>query len=163
MGGEHQVAFERNGKVETITVKIPAGIESGKKIRLRGQGAPGPGGGPSGDAMIKVTVSGHPVYSRSGLNLNVTVPITLLEAVQGAKIDLPTPHGTITVTVPPGTSSGKSLRLKGMGIHSQDRKGDLLAQLQIVLPDQISDAEIELIKQFDSGHTDFQPRDELRW
>ncbi len=162
-GGEHQVAFDRNGKVETITVKIPAGIESGKKIRLRGQGAAGPGNGPSGDALIKVTVSGHPVYARSGLNLNVTVPITLLEAVQGAKIDLPTPHGIITVTVPPGTSSGKTLRLKGMGIQTQDRKGDLLAQLQIVLPREISPDDVELIEQFEGRHADFEPRDELRW
>ena len=89
-------------------MKIPAGIDDGKKIRLRGQGEPGPNGGPPGDILIKVRVAPHPHFRRSGKRLEVTAPITLAEALEGAKIDVPTPHGTITLTVPPGSSSGAS-------------------------------------------------------
>ena len=86
LGGDHQVSFQKpGGKVETIRIRIPAGIESGKKIRLRGQGMPGFEGAPSGDLFIRVNVAPHPVYTRSGLNLHVTVPVTLSESVAGAK------------------------------------------------------------------------------
>ncbi len=164
LGGEHRVTFERrSGKVETIDVKIPAGIESGKKIRLRGQGNTGFDGGPRGDLLIKVKVSPHPTYSRKGMNLIVTVPITLGEAVHGAKIDLPTPHGTITVKVPPGAASGKALRLKGMGIKGKDLTGDLIATLQIVLPKNLSPKDIQLIEKLDAGWNDASPRIDLKW
>jgi len=164
LGGEHQVSYQRRtGKVQTIRVKIPAGISDGKKIRLRGQGHSGFDGGPRGDVIILVKVAAHPTYSRAGLNLNVTVPITIGEAANGAKIDLPTPHGTITVTVPPGTSSGKSLRLKGMGINTKDQKGDLIAQLQIVLPDNLSEQDLELIRKLDASWNGSSPRNELTW
>ena len=122
-GGQHQVSFQRrNGKVDNITVKIPQGIESGKKIRLRGQGQSSRPGGDRGDLLIVVKVASHPSFTRSGLNLSVTVPISLMEAANGAKVDLPTPHGTVALSVPPGTSSGKSLRLKGMGVRKEDGK-----------------------------------------
>ncbi len=162
LGGQYQVSFDRgNGKVESVTVKIPVGIESGKKIRLKGQGRSGPAG--DGDLLVKVNVSGHPNYSRSGLNLSVTAPITLLEAAQGAKIDLPTPHGTIAVTVPPGTSSGKSLRLKNMGIKTSERSGDLIVKLQIVIPDTPSDSDKELLEQLDAAWNDPDARADLVW
>ena len=83
-GGKHQLGIRRNGKSEKLDVSIPAGIESGKKVRLRGQGNPGPG--QPGDMLVTVKVAGHPVYARKGLNLLVDVPITILEAVQGAKL-----------------------------------------------------------------------------
>jgi len=162
-GGEHQVTFLRaSGRTDTITVKIPAGIEHGKKIRLRGQGLETQGGG-RGDLMIVVKVAPHPNYKRNGLNLLVSVPITLGEAVLGAKVDLPTPHGTVTLTVPQGTSSGKSLRLKGMGIHAGGKKGDLIAELQLVLPDELSEQERQLIEQFEQAYRDADPRNEVRW
>jgi DnaJ-class molecular chaperone len=164
LGGEYRVTLERrSGKVETIDVKIPAGIESGKKIRLRGQGDPGFDGGPRGDLLIQVKISPHPTYSRKGLNLLVTLPVTVGEAVRGAKIDLPTPHGTITVTVPPGSSSGKSLRLKGMGIKGKELKGDLIATLQIVLPKNLSAKDIQLIEKLDACWNGASPRTELKW
>ena len=110
LGGSYQVSVKRpTGKVEKIAVKIPAGIETGKKIRLRGLGHPGPGG--RGDLLIKVGVSVHPCFSRVGNNLMAKLPVTLREAILGAKIDLPTPHGTITITVPAGSANGKSLSL----------------------------------------------------
>jgi len=162
LGGQYQVSFDRgHGKLESVTVKIPVGIESGKKIRLKGQGRSGPAG--DGDLLVKVNVSGHPNYSRSGLNLSVTAPINLLEAVQGAKIDLPTPHGTIAVTVPPGTSSGKSLRLKNMGIKTPDRSGDLIVKLQIIVPDTITDGDKELLSKLDTAWNDPHARAELVW
>ena len=163
LGGEHQVSFQRtNGKVETLSVKIPAGIENGKKIRLRGQGAESYSG-QRGDMMIVVKVAPHPNYRRKGLNLLLTVPITLAEAALGSKVDVPTPHGTVTLTVPSGTSSGKSLRLKGMGIHSNDKKGDLIAELQIVMPEELTEEDEKLIRQLDLAWQDRNPRSEIRW
>ena len=163
LGGEHQVSFQRtNGKVETISVKIPAGIENGKKIRLRGQGAESYSG-QRGDMMIVVKVAPHPNYRRKGLNLLLTVPITLGEAVLGAKVDVPTPHGTVTLTVPAGTSSGKSLRLKGMGIRAKDTKGDLIAELQVQLPQELNEEDEKLIRQLELASQDRDPRSEIRW
>lgn len=162
LGGQYQVSFDRgNGKAENITVKIPVGIESGKKIRLRGQGMPGPAG--DGDLMIKVNVSGHPHYSRSGLNLSVTAPVSIKEAVLGAKVDLPTPHGTIAITVPPGSSSGKTLRLKNMGIKTADRSGDLLVKLQIVIPSEISDSDRQLLESLSDDFGGDNVRADLVW
>ena len=164
LGGQHQVSLQRRGgKVDRIDVKIPAGIEANKKIRLRGQGNSAGNGGPRGDLMITVKVAQHPNYSRKGLNLNVTVPISLIEAVEGAKIDIPTPHGTVSIKVPPNTSSGKALRLKGMGIKSKDRSGDLIATLQIAVPDEISKSDLELLKQLDESWSNDLLRSELAW
>ena len=163
LGGQHQISLQRrNGRVEKIDIKIPAGIEANKKIRLRGQGQSSGNGGPRGDLMVVVKVAPHPNYFRKGLNLHVTVPISVLEAAEGAKIDLPTPHGTITVTVPAGCSSGKSLRLKGMGIKAKERSGDLIANLQIVLLDEVSPEDVDLLKQLDERWND-SVREELAW
>jgi curved DNA-binding protein len=161
LGGQHQLSITRpNGKVDSIDVKIPAGIEQSKKIRLKGQGHAN--GRARGDLKIKVKIAPHPTYTRQGLNLGVTIPITLKEAVEGAKIDLPTPHGTVSLSVPAGSSSGKSLRLKCMGIRSKDRSGDLIATLQIKIPEQVSAGDLELIKQLsDSWNENF--RSELSW
>lgn len=164
MGGQHQLSLQRNpGKVDKINITIPPGIESEKKIRLRGQGHVGFDGAPRGDLLVLVKVAPHPTFTRSGLNLSVTLPITISEAAKGAKIDLPTPHGTITVTVPPGSSSGKALRLKGMGVKTRDRKGDLIATLQIVLPEELTQAEIEMLEKVDAKWNGKGPRDELLW
>lgn len=163
LGGEHQVSFQRsNGKIETISVKIPAGIENGKRIRLRGQGAESYNG-QRGDMMIVVKVAPHPNYRRKGLNLLVTVPITLAEAALGAKVDVPTPHGTVTLTVPAGTSSGKSLRLKGMGVRAKDRKGDLIAELELRLPEELTEDDEKLIRQLELAYQDKDLRSEIRW
>ena len=160
-GGKHQLGISRNGKSEKLDVSIPAGIESGKKIRLRGQG--NSGAGQPGDMLVTVKVAGHPVYARKGLNLLVDVPITILEAVQGAKIDLPTPHGTLVLTVPAGTSSGKTLRLKGMGIKAKDRSGDLLVTLQIGVPEETTQQDLETLKQLSETWTSQDSRAKLRW
>ena len=163
-GGEVQVAVQRpSGKTETLAVKIPAGIEEGKKIRIRGQGEPAGRGGTPGDILIIIRVASHPCFQRRGNHLLVHVPVTLGEAVAGAKVDLPTPRGTVTLSVPPGTSSGTKLRIKGRGVAPKSgTAGDLLAEIQIVLPKQLSDADRKAIQQIDK-HYSQNPRSELRW
>ena len=134
-GGKTDVRLERDGRGETMSVTIPQGLPDGARMRLRGQGRPGSGGGPAGDLLLEVRVDSHPVYRREGDTLSVILPVTLSEAINGAKVDLPTPWGTISLRIPPQTSSGKRLRATGMGVrHANGAKGDLIADVQIVLP-----------------------------
>ncbi|WP_170756521.1 DnaJ C-terminal domain-containing protein [Ruegeria lacuscaerulensis] len=126
---------------DRIEVKIPAGITDGQTIRLRGKGDPGFGDGPAGDALVTVTVAPHPVFERQGDDIHITLPITIDEAVLGGKIPAPTIDGGVNVSVPPGTGSGKTLRLRGKGVKkrgSADR-GDQLIELTVAMPDQIDD------------------------
>ena len=162
-GGEAALTVRRsNGDLDTIKVKIPAGIESGKKIRLRGQGEKAPGGS-AGDILIAIHVSPHPYFSRKGKRLDVRVPITLAEAVEGAKIDIPTPHGTISMSIPSGTSSGKKLRIKGQGVTpAKGEPGDLYAELQIVIPPDLTAEEQAEIAAISQKHPQ-SPRSDLRW
>ena len=167
VGGQAQISLRRSsGKVETLTVKIPAGTEEGKKLRLRGQGEEAPGGKP-GDILIKINVAPHPWFTRRGKNLEVRVPVTVAEAALGAKVDVPTPGGTIALSIPPGSSSGRKLRVKGRGVAADGAEpGDLYAEVQIVLPSPL-DAECqETIKKLDehvkSMHAQ-DPRRDLKW
>lgn len=163
-GGEIEFSVLReNGKQETIRAKVPPGIDDGKKIRLRGQGGAAPRRGQPGDIIVTIHVAAHPYYTRRGNNLEVKVPVTLAEAALGAKVDLPTPDGTVTLTIPPGTSSGKRLRLKGRGIAPKGQTpGDLFAEVQIVLPEQLDDAAIEAVRKI-SALGPHQPRGDLSW
>lgn len=163
-GGEVQIAVQRpSGKTETLAVKIPAGIEDGKKIRVRGQGQPAGRGGAPGDILITIHVAPHACFQRRGNQLLVRVPVTLGEAVAGAKVDVPTPQGTVTLHVPPCTSSGAKLRVKGRGVTPNNgAPGDLLAEIQIVLPKQLSDADRQTIRQIDERYSQ-DPRKDLRW
>jgi curved DNA-binding protein len=163
-GGEVNLTVQRpGGKVETLSVKVPPGIESGKRIRVRGQGESSATGGPQGDILIQVRVKPHAFYRRNGKDLEVAVPISLAEAAEGSKVDVPTPQGTISLTVPPASSSGRRLRIKGHGVPQPDgSKGDLFAQLQIVLPDQLDGESLKLVRQLDERNP-LNPRSELRW
>jgi curved DNA-binding protein len=164
LGGEAQISLQRaDGEIESLRVKIPAGIEPGKKIRLRGKGEPSENGGPAGDILIKVEVAPHPHFRRTGNRLDVRVPITLAEAIGGGKIDVPTPHGTITLTIPPGTSSGKRLRAKGQGVKSVNGEaGDLFAEVMIVLPSDLTADDSQKILDVLAKHPQ-NPRADLRW
>jgi DnaJ-class molecular chaperone len=164
MGGEVSFTVQRpSGKVDTISVKIPPGIEDGKKIRVRGQGGATGRGGTPGDIVLTIRPQPHSFYQRRGNNLLVRVPVTLGEASQGAKIDVPTPHGTVSLQVPPGTSSGTKLRVKGQGVTPKNAPpGDLLAEVQIVLPKNLSETDRETLKQIDSRYSQ-EPRKDLRW
>ena len=134
-GGKTDVRLERDAGKETISVTIPQGVPDGARMRLRGQGMPGRGGGPAGDLLLEVGIEPHPVYQRDGDTLEVTLPVSLSEAVEGGKVDLPTPWGTISLRIPPMTSGGRKLRAAGMGVrHANGAKGDLIAEVQIVLP-----------------------------
>jgi DnaJ-class molecular chaperone len=163
-GGEVHIAVRRqSGKTETIAVKIPPGIEDGKKIRIRGQGEPGPSGSPAGDILITIHVSPHPWFQRRGNNLHLKVPITLAEAARGAKVDVPTPRGTVSLSVPAGTSGGTKLRVKGHGVASKNGpSGDLLAEVQIVLPKELSEADQQAIRELGERYPQ-NPRADLRW
>lgn len=164
LGGEAAISVRRsNGKVETISVKVPAGIDTGKKIRVRGQGEAGPDGGPPGDILIVVEVAPHPVFRRQGDNLEVDVPLTLAEAIEGAKVEIPTPRGTVTLTVPPGTSSGKRLRIRGHGVQLTSRApGDLIAHTRIVLPTNLTpEQKAQLLEVAKADQQN--PRGELKW
>jgi curved DNA-binding protein len=164
LGGEARLSIRRaGGKTESITVKIPAGIEDGKKIRLRGQGEASPTGGGAGDLLITVRVSPHPHFTRRGKNLEVRTPITLAEAALGAKIDVPTPQGTISLTVPAGAASGQRLRIRGHGVASAGSEpGDLFAELMVVTPTDLSDEEREWIRKIGQKHPS-SPRADLSW
>jgi len=117
-----------------VDVKIPAGLNEGQVIRLKGQGLAG-SGGRAGDLLITVSVAPHPLFARSGADLRLELPITLYEAVLGAKVRVPTLDGAVELAIPPGTSSGRIFRLKGKGFPAKQGKGDLLATVRIVLPE----------------------------
>ena len=164
LGGEVQVAVDRRtGSPETLSIKVPPGIEDGKKLRLKGQGEPGPGKAPSGDLILTIHVAPHPCFQRRGSSLHLRVPLTLGEAAGGATVDIPTPKGTVSLRVPPGTSSGTKLRVKGHGVATKSGSpGDLIAEVEIVLPKNLDDATRELLRQIDQRHPQ-DPRVNLRW
>jgi DnaJ-class molecular chaperone len=166
-GGKADVAIDRSGKKETISVTIPQGIPDGARMRLRGQGQPGTGGGPAGDLLLDVGIEQHPIFHRDGDTLEVMLPITLAEAIEGAKVDVPTPWGTIALRIPPGTSGGRKLRAGGMGVrHANGAKGDLIAEVQIVLPElgdaAMLDGLLEAAKAAQAAAT-ANPRAALKW
>jgi curved DNA-binding protein len=163
-GGEAQLTLRRkSGKTETIGVKIPAGIADGQKIRVRGQGEPAPRGGTPGDILITIRVAAHPCFQRRGNHLHVKVPVTLAEAASGAKVDVPTPRGTVSLSIPAGSSSGTKLRVRGHGVVPKNGPpGDLLAEIQIVLPRDLAAADRQMIEEFSRRHPQ-NPRANLRW
>lgn len=126
----------RDGK--TINLKLPAGLEDGTQMRLAGKGEPGPGG--NGDALVTLHVEPHPFFKRDGDNIRLDLPVSLDEAVNGAKVKVPTVEGPVMLSVAPGSSSGKTLRLKGRGFTRKDgTRGDQLVTLEISLPEADAD------------------------
>ncbi|MDG3443053.1 DnaJ C-terminal domain-containing protein [Nitrospirillum amazonense] len=115
---------------QVLDVTIPAGLKDGQALRLAGKGGPGVNGGPHGDAFVEVAVSPHPLYRRDGDDIIIELPVTLKEAVLGAKVKVPTIHGSVMLAIPPRSSSGTRLRLKGRGI----RAGHQVVELKVVLP-----------------------------
>jgi DnaJ-class molecular chaperone len=142
---------------DAVTVRIPPGVEDGGRIRLRGKGGEGLGGGPPGDLFARVRVRPHPVFRREGLDLHLNLPVTVQEAVLGAKVDVPTLEGRATVTVPPGTDGGSRLRLRGKGVTRDGRSGDLYAVIQIRVPKDLDEDARKALGRIGTG-----PGDELR-
>ena len=139
-----QPVFVIIGAGKTLDVNIPAGIVEGQTIRLKGQGDKGVGGSPAGEAFINVHIVPHPFFQRNHDNIHVDLPITLTEAVGGAKIEVPTIDGPVAMTVPKGSNSGNTLRLKGRGLKrgASGARGDQFVRLIVKLPDKI-DPEME--------------------
>lgn len=147
---------------KAIEIVIPAGINDGQTLRLRGKGGPGIEKGPAGDALVTVGVRPHRVFKRDGNDIELELPITFDEAVLGAKVTVPTISGAVSMTIPIGVSSGHRLRLKGKGIaSSKGAAGDQVVRLKIVLPDKI-DIEMEDLAKRWKDHAHFDPRKELR-
>jgi DnaJ-class molecular chaperone len=124
-------------------VVIPAGTHDGQVLRLRGKGGEGIGGGPPGDALVEIEVRPHAFFTRQGDDIHLELPISLTEAVLGAKLDVPTPTGAVRMTAPKGSNTGRVLRLRGKGAPRSDGShGDEYVTLKVVLPDTI-DSELE--------------------
>ena len=146
-GGETSIELERDGgRRETKVVRIPPGLESGAKLRLKGQGDQGG----STDLILTVSVEPHPYFTRNGRDLSVEVPVSVSEAILGARVEVPTLNGSKSLPIPPGTSTGRRLRLKGQGVPASKTvpDGDLYLVIKVVVPAQVDDESRALIEQF---------------
>ncbi len=133
---------------KTIDLKLPKGVEEGARIRLAGKGDEGPGG--RGDGIVTISIAPHPFYTRDGNDIRLNLPVTLKEAVLGAKVKVPTPDGPVMLTIPKGTTSGKALRLKGRGFTDKNgKRGDQIVTVQVDLP--AGDADLEAFAEQWSG------------
>jgi molecular chaperone DnaJ len=146
-----------------VQARIPAGVRSGQKIRLRGKGAPGEFGGEAGDLLIAVTVTAHPVFGRDGDNLTVAVPVTFAEAALGADVDVPTPGGsTVKLRLAEGTTSGRVMRVRGKGVTRKDgTKGDLLVTVEVAVPQRLSTEARKALEEYAAATSDHDPRADL--
>lgn len=138
-----------------IDLKIPAGTADGSKLRLRGKGQGG------GDLIVQVEVAPHPLFRREDRDIHLDLPVTLAEAVLGAKVDVPTLDGHARVTVPASSSSGRTLRLKGKGIHAGGASGDLYVHLKIVLPEKADPGLADAVRGWAEAHPQPDPRRDL--
>ncbi len=137
-------------RTERVTVKIPAGVDSGARIRLAGKGSAGRSGGPAGDLYLVIEVSPHAYFKRDGDDIRLELPVTVAEAALGAKVDVPTLDGRVSLTIPPGSSSGTTLRLRERGVHRlKGGRGDQYVVLKVVLPRTLDEHSRELLREFD--------------
>jgi DnaJ-class molecular chaperone len=137
---------------KNLDVKVPPAAKDGSTLRLKGQGNPGRGGAQAGDALIEIKVDPHPFFGRQGDDVTINVPVTLAEAVGGAKIHVPTIDGKVSVTIPPGANSGTTLRLKGKGAGKEGARGVQLVTLKVMLPDKADDELADFLKKWESRH-----------
>ncbi|MFM6977299.1 MAG: DnaJ C-terminal domain-containing protein [Micrococcales bacterium] len=145
-----------------VSVNIPAGVNDGQKIKLRGKGQASPNGGEAGDLIITCNIKPHPIFSRDGNNIRVTVPVTFTEAVLGATILVPTLGGEpVKLKVAPGTPNGRVLRVKGRGVVTAKHEGDLLATVEVAVPSHVRDKAKKALEEFEGLLPDEDPRAEL--
>jgi molecular chaperone DnaJ len=147
-------------QTRTITVRIPAGVKDGQRIRLAGKGAPGRRGGPAGDLFVVVHVAEHSLFGRNGDDLTLTVPITFAEASLGTTITVPTLDGNVSLKVPAGTASGRTLRVRGRGVKGKGRAGDLLVTLDVAVPARLTAAQRKVIESL-AEEMDEDPRPQI--
>jgi molecular chaperone DnaJ len=138
-------------KQETIKVKIPAGVDSGSRVKVRGKGGPGQAGGPSGDLYFRIHLIAHKVFRRDGNNIHIKIPVTITEAALGSKVKVPTIEGEANMTIPAGTSGGKKFKLKGKGMPSprSGKRGDQYVEVYIEVPKKLDKEGEELVKKLD--------------
>ena len=147
----------------TIQARIPAGVSDGQRIRLRGKGAPGERGGPAGDLYVRVHVTPHPIFGRSGDNITVGVPVTFTEAALGAEIKVPSLRGVpVSVRIPAGTPSGRTFRARGKGARRKDgTSGDLLVTVNVQVPQNLNGAARQALESFRDATAGEDPREDL--
>ncbi len=135
LGAEREISLPSGKK---LGIKIPAGIESGARLRFRGQGGPGIGKGPAGDAYVEITVRPMAGFARKGRDIETEIPVSFLEAALGAEIQAPTIDGSVALKIPPGVSTGSKLRIRGKGVaSSKGERGDQIVSLKVMMPKQI--------------------------
>jgi curved DNA-binding protein len=157
-GGRRSITLSGPGGPHNFEVSIPAGVVDGQRIRLAGQGGQGTGGAAFGDLYLVVRIAAHPHYRIERRDIYVDLPITPWEGALGGSVPVDTPGGQATVKVPPGTSSGRRLRLRGRGLPSPNGKpGDLLAQAKVMVPRELTKEEERLFEEL-AGTSKFDPR-----
>jgi DnaJ-class molecular chaperone len=149
-GSSVPIQIARDGRVETIEVKIPAGVKEGSRVRVKGRGQSS--GGEPGDLFIVVSVRPHEFFRRDGLDLLMDLPISLYEAIEGARVTVPTLDGPVQISVPPGTSSGSKLRIRERGVHRGQEKGDQLCVIKIVVPKNLPEEDRAAIAALSKKH-----------
>src|SRR5918996_833982 len=154
----------RGSEIRTreLRVRIPSGVNDGATIRLKGQGEPGQTGAPAGDLIVKVRVTPHPLFGRSGQDLTINVPVTFAEAALGTELKVPTLDGPVTLKVPSGTQNGRTFRVRGRGVRGTGRRGngDLLVSLQVAVHEKLSRKERDLLREF-ASLSETTPRNHL--
>lgn len=151
-------------RVRSITVRVPAGVSDGQKVRLKGQGEPGRGGAPAGDLYVTVHVRAHRLFGRSTRNaddLTLTVPVTYPELVLGSTVTVPTLESTVSLKVPPGTASGRTFRVRGRGVQGKSKTGDLLVTVEVAVPARLDDTATEALQSYAEATKAFDPRADL--
>jgi molecular chaperone DnaJ len=149
-------------QTRVVNVRVPAGIKDGATLRVPGKGAPGRTGGPAGDLLVTVHVTGHPVFGRRGANLTLTVPITFVEAALGAKITVPTLDGEpVSLKIPAGTPSGRTFRVKGRGLSAKGKKGDLLVTVEVAIPQRVDGKARKALDEYAEATASDDPRADL--
>ena len=153
--------INRDGKLETIDIKIPPGVKDGSRVRIRGKGQHSLNG-EAGDLFIITRVHEHPYFRRDGLDILLDVPISKYEAVLGTRVDVPTLEGPVTLTIPPGTSSHAKMRIKARGIERGSEKGDQFCVIRIVVPKDLDEADKTEIRKMAEKHP-FNARADVKW
>lgn len=151
-------------RIRSLTVRVPAGVADGNKVRLKGQGEPGRGGAPAGDLYVKVHVTPHPLFGRSERNsddLTLTVPVTFPELALGTTLTVPTLDANVSLKIPAGTSTGRTFRVRGRGVPKKAKAGDLLVTVEVAVPAKLDDAATEALQAYAEATKGDDPRADL--
>ena len=154
------LSLQRGQRTETLDVKIPPGVKTGSRVRLKGRGSVGPNG--PGDLFVIVQVQDHPYFRRDGLDIAIDVPISVYEAMLGTTLSVPTLEGRVTITIPAGTSSGAKLRIKGAGVTRGAEKGDQFCLVKVVVPKNLDPTSIGCVEMIRQNHP-LDPRADVKW